>query len=67
MLIALIACYPLLAILGLFMIIPIGPYVSEHAAFQNLDIARPDHYVRALMKVYSAWFQAKGKLSKKDL
>ena len=67
MLVGLLACYPLLAMLGLALVIPLGPYCSEHAAFQDLSVIRPDHHLRLCLKVYSAWMATDGKLSKKDL
>ena len=54
-LIGLVACFPILSFLGLFLVIPLGPYVADHAPFTNLNVARPDHYVRLLSTVYKAW------------
>ena len=63
-----LACFPVVTMLGLLMIIPLGPYVTEHAAFQNLSVARPDHYLRLCTKVYKAWgTTGNGKLASKDL
>ena len=68
MLIACLVSFPFLSILGLALVIPIGPYVSEHAAFQDLHVIRPDHHLRLCAKVYGAWAASSdGKLSKKDL
>ena len=66
-LLGLMACFPILAMLGLLCLLPLGPYVGEHAAFQGLHVLRPDHYARLVTRVYSAWFASDGKLSKKDL
>ena len=67
MLVGLLACYPLLSMLGLALVIPLGPYCAEHAAFQHLNVLRPDHHLRLCYKVYKAWIATDGKLSKKDL
>ena len=41
---------------------------SDHAPFQSLDVARPDHYMRLFFRVYKAWMGASGgKLKAKDL
>ena len=65
--IRLMALFPVLAIVGLALVIPLGPYVVEHAAFQNLHVIRPDHHLRLCGKVYSAWYATNGKLASKDL
>ena len=62
-----LACFPLLSILGLALTIPLGPYVADHAAFQNLSVIRPDHHLRLCAKVYRAWIASNGKLASKDL
>ena len=67
MLFAMLASFPLLSMLGLLLVIPLGPYCADHAAFQNLNVIRPDHHVRLMVKVYRAWTQANGKLAGKDL
>ena len=67
MLLVLTMSFPLLSMLGLLLLIPLGPYVTEHAAFQNLHVLRPDHHLRLCVKVYTAWTAANGKMSKKDL
>eukprot|EP00325_Prymnesiales_sp_UTEX-LB-985_P003163 CAMPEP_0174697972 /NCGR_PEP_ID=MMETSP1094-20130205/3689_1 /TAXON_ID=156173 /ORGANISM="Chrysochromulina brevifilum, Strain UTEX LB 985" /LENGTH=132 /DNA_ID=CAMNT_0015895061 /DNA_START=11 /DNA_END=409 /DNA_ORIENTATION=+ len=68
MLIALTACYPCLAVSWLMLVIPLLMYASDHAAFQSLHVLRPDHYMRLLSKVYTAWAAApNGKLKVKDM
>ena len=63
-----LAMFPLLSMLAIVLLLPLAPYCSDHAPFQSLDIARPDHYVRVFVKVYSAWMSASGgKLKAKDL
>ncbi|KAL3895235.1 MAG: hypothetical protein SGPRY_013567, partial [Prymnesium sp.] len=50
------------------MLIPLGVYLSDYAAFQRLNVVRPDHFVRLLIQVYSVWITSpNGKLSSKDL
>ena len=63
----LMALFPLLSALGLALVIPLGPYVFTHAAFQDLHVIRPDHHCRLMIKVYRAWSAANGKLASKDL
>ena len=67
MLFMLLASFPILSMIGLLLLIPLGPYVSEHAAFQNLHVVRPDHHLRLVFRVYKAWIKTDGKLGKKDL
>ena len=67
MFIGLLACFPIFSMLGLLLVLPLGPYCADHAAFQNLRIIRPDHYVRLCVKVYTAWTVGNGKLASKDL
>ena len=67
-LIALVAMYPLLSVAGLGLVIPLLVYVGDHAPFQSLDVLRPDHYAKLLVRVYRAWASSKGgKLKGKDL
>ena len=64
----LIAQFPLFTILGLFLLIPLGPYIAEHEAFQSLNPLFPHHYLKLCQRVYSAWGRASGgKLAGKDL
>mmetsp|Transcript_28707 Transcript_28707/g.69947 ORF Transcript_28707/g.69947 Transcript_28707/m.69947 type:complete len:91 (+) Transcript_28707:1-273(+) len=49
------------------LLIPLAIYVMDYAAFQNLNVIRPDHYCRLLIKVYRVWLGANGKMSSKDL
>ena len=52
----------------LALLIPLGIYVSDYAAFQNLNVIRPDHFGRLVVKVYRAWLTSEnGKLSAKEL
>ena len=68
MVLGLIAIFPLTAILTIVMILPLGVYVTDYAAFQNLSPVRPDHYIKVCFKVYRAWFAGgDGKLKAKDL
>ena len=67
-LLKLVVQFPLLSILGMALVLPLGPYVTEHEAFQNLNPLLPHHYVKLVTKVYSAWSNASGgKLAGKDL
>ena len=61
------ASFPILAMIALLLLLPLGPYVGDHAAFQSLHVLRPDHYARLVTRVYGAWTASHGKLSKKDL
>ena len=61
------ASFPILAMIALLLLLPLGPYVGDHAAFQSLHVIRPDHYARLVTRVYGAWTASHGKLSKKDL
>ena len=58
---------PLGTATALAMLIPLGVYLSEYAAFQNLNVWRPDHYARLVYKVHKAWISSNGKLSSKEL
>ena len=64
-----IALYPILTLLGMLLIIPLGIYATDHSPFQKLNVLRPDHYVRLAVMVYRAWGQSgNGKLNvNKDL
>ena len=66
-LVALIALYPLLTIIGLVLCVPLFVYVGDFAAFQSLRPWRPHHYVRLVRHVYAAWIGSGGKLKSKDL
>lgn len=60
--------FPLLTMLGLVLVIPLGPYITEHEAFQSLNPLLPHHYATLCYRVYSAWSRASnGKLAGKDL
>lgn len=62
------ACYPLLTLLALALVLPCAVYVTDHAPFQSLCVLRPGHYAQVLRRVYSAWFgTGDGKLKTKDL
>ena len=62
------ACYPLLTVVGLILVIPLGVYVTDHAPFQSLNLMRPDHYARLVLRVHKAWLGASdGKLQAKEL
>ena len=64
----LMMCYPLLAMLGLGLVLPLCVYVSDHAPFQSLQILRPDHYFQLVWRVYRTWLGADGgKLKAKEL
>lgn len=58
---------PLSAGLMLFLLIPLFIYVGNYSALQAFALPRPDHYVRLLIRVYSAWMSEGGKLKDKDL
>ena len=62
-----LASFPLLTILGLALVIPLGPYVFDHAAFQSMHVVRPDHFLRVVFHVYKTWIANDGKLKAKDL
>ena len=64
----LLLLFPLSAIALLLLLVPLLMYVVDHAAFSSLAMPRPDHYLRLLCRVYTAWLSAEdGKLKEKDL
>ena len=67
MLLICLMSFPILTMIGLALVIPLGPYVFDHAAFQSMHVVRPDHFLKVVFKVYSAWIANDGKLKAKDL
>ena len=68
MMIAMIMTFPFFGIMGIVLVLPLGVYVTDHAAFQNLNVLRPDHYMRLLVRVYKALIaDGDGKLKGKNL
>ena len=67
-LVTMVIQFPLLTMLGLVLVVPLGPYITEHEAFQSLNPLLPHHYATICFRVYSAWSRASGgKLASKDL
>lgn len=61
-------CVPLGTVLFFALLIPLGVYIFDHAAFQSLNVLRPDHYLTVVARVWRTWSGAKnGKLNGKDL
>ncbi len=58
---------PITAALLIALEIPLIMYISNYSALQSLAMPRPDHYLRLLLRVYSAWFAEGGKLKEKDM
>ena len=59
--------FPILAATAMGILIPVAVYVGDHAAFNDLHIARPDHLATLLVRVYRSWAASNGKLASKDL
>ena len=58
---------PLGTAIAIALVIPLGVYLTDYAAFQNLNVIRPDHYARLVFKVHKAWISSNGKLSSKEI
>ena len=58
---------PLGTAIAIALVIPLGVYLTDYAAFQDLNVIRPDHYARLVFKVHKAWVSSNGKLSSKEI
>ena len=68
LLVTLIALYPLVTIVTLTLVIPLLIFCADHTPFQSLNPARPDQFLRIVVRVYSAWISNPGgKLKVKDM
>ena len=68
MAIAMVAVFPVTAITGIALVLPLAVYVQDHTSFQKLTPLNPLHYGQIVFRVYRAWAAGgDGKLKAKDL